>query len=99
MGDLTFRPDELHNGATAFEQHAEMLRGHAQQLDQVASALPAAFAGAGMAALPAVQAKIEELLGHFESAHARTANAGSMLRTAAVGSAEIDTQGGQNLRT
>ncbi|TDQ04914.1 hypothetical protein [Labedaea rhizosphaerae] len=94
MGELTFRPDELHSGAQAFDQHAEMLVGHARSIEQVAAALPSALQGVGMSALPGIQARVQELMGHFETAHERTANAGSMLRDAATGSTAIDAQGG-----
>jgi uncharacterized protein YukE len=97
MGELTFRPDELQTGAQAFQQHAEMLRGHAQSIQQVAAALPSALQGVGMAALPGLQAQVETLMGHFETAHERTSNAGSMLREAAIGSTTIDAQGGANM--
>ena len=97
MGELTFRPDELHTGARAFDQHAETLKEHARQLEQVAAALPRALAGVGEAALPGMQAQIQELMGHFEAAHERTANAGSMLREAATGSTAIDLRGRANM--
>jgi hypothetical protein len=97
MGELTFRPDELHTSAQAFDQHAEMLMGHAQTVEQVAGALPSALQGVGLAALPGMQARIQELMGHFQTAHERTTNAGSMLREAAAGSTAIDAQGRANM--
>jgi len=90
MGELTFRPDELHTSAQAFDQHAEMLMGHARSIERVAAALPSALQGVGMSALPGIQAQVQALMGHFQTAHERTANAGSMLREAAAGSTNID---------
>lgn len=97
MGDLSFRPDELHTHAQAFDQHAEMLAGHAQSIEQIAAALPAALQGVGMTALPGMQAHIQEIMGHFETAHERITNSGSMLREAAAGSTALDAQGRANM--
>jgi hypothetical protein len=97
VGELSMRPDELNGGADRFGRHAEMLAGHAQQVNGLAG-LRAAFAGAGETAWPAVEAKLTELVGRLEQARERTANAGTMLSTAATGSTAIDAQGRTTIR-
>lgn len=98
MGDVMFDPERLNNGADRFDQHAELLGGHLRQLDQVAAALPKAFAGAGMAAWPAVRARLAQLKGHLQAVHSGTTKASPMLRLADNGSSEIDRQSGASMK-
>jgi hypothetical protein len=94
---VTMSADALHGGANEFARTADVLLGHARSVAGLAG-LRAAFAGAGETVWPAVEARLTDLVGRLEHAHARTARAGALLRTAADGSTAIDQRNGNAIR-
>jgi hypothetical protein len=88
---VTMNPDRLNGGGEAFVRSADAMLGHARSVADLAG-LRAAFAGAGEAVWPTVEARLNELVGRLEQAHQRTTHVGSLLRTAGDGSTAIDQQ-------
>jgi hypothetical protein len=87
----------LGTGAGEFTQHASALEGHATTVAGLES-LRDALQGSGIPVWTAVQARLVELQDQLKAAQERAAQAGTVLRAAADGSATIDQNNGNNLR-
>jgi hypothetical protein len=94
---VTMDPQALGGGATEFANNADALLGHVTSVADLA-ALRAAFAVAGEAAWPGVEACLTELTRRLETAQQRTMHIGTVLRTAATGSTAIDHNNGNTMR-
>lgn len=94
---VSMDPAALGTGAGEFARHAEALGGHASTVAGLAS-LRDALQGAGAAVWPTVEARLAELAGRLTAARDEAARAGTVLRTAAEGTRDIDQNNGDNLR-
>lgn len=86
---VSMDPAALGRGATEFVRGGDAMLGHARSVADLA-ALRAAFAGAGEAVWPGIEARLTELTRRLETVQQQAMRTGTVLRAGAEGATVID---------
>jgi hypothetical protein len=94
---VSMDPAALGRGANEFALGGDAMLGHVKSVADLA-ALRTAFAGAGEAAWPGVEARLTELMGRLETVQQQAMRTGTVLRVASEGSGTIDQDNSTTMR-